>query len=525
MNDYLENHDYDVVVVGSGMGSLSTAALLARLEGRRVLVLERHFVLGGFTHMFKRPGGFEWDVGLHYVGEVHPGSLPRRLFDFITAGELDWTRLPDPFDRFVYPNLDFGQVGDPERFKQDLTERFPNEAEGIRAYFADVKRAAGWMRLEAMAAASSAAVARAWRLLALRHRRLALSTTAEVLRKHISDQRLRALLASQWGTYGLTPSRAAFAVHATLTQHYSKGAYYPVGGARRIAECVKKVVEDHGGACLVSRDVSEIVVENGHAIGVRALDRSGKETRYYAPVVVSGAGAYTTYSRLLPGEFGAPYAERLRPLAERAPTAVTVYLGLADSPAKLGLQGENYWIYSDYDHERSIDTAALMAGQARFAYLSFPSLKTPTAGSHTAEILTFVEPGAFSHWADSHWKNRPAEYDAAKLRIGKALLDLVEPHCAGLSELVTYMEVSTPLSVEHFTAHAGGAVYGLPWVPERAAQQWLGVRTPVRGLYLTGSDAFVYGILGAAFSGAATAGAIRGGSGMAGVVAAVRRAG
>jgi len=524
MHDYSENRDYDVIVVGSGMGSLSTAALLARLENRRVLVLERHFVLGGFTHMFKRPGGFEWDVGLHYVGELHPRSLPRRLFDFISNGGLDWTRMPDPFDRFVYPELDFGQVGNPKRFKEDLEAQFPAESEGIRAYFSDIKRAAAWTRLASMAAASSPAVASVWRLLARRNRALALSTTAEVLRRNISDERLRALLASQWGTYGLPPSQSAFAVHATLVQHYSKGAYYPVGGARRIAECVKKVVEDHGGACLVSRGVSEIVVENGRAVGVRTADRNGTETRYYAPVIVSGAGAYSTYDQLLPREIGASYAARLRPLAERAPTAVTVYLGLSDSPASLGIRGENYWIYRDYDHERCIDTDALLAGEARFAYLSFPSLKNPVAQAHTAELLTFVEPEAFSRWADSSWKQRPAEYQQAKRRMGKALLELVEPHCRGLSKLVRYMEVSTPLSVEHFTSHAGGAVYGLPWLPERAEQSWLGVRTPLRGLYLTGSDAFVYGILGAAFSGAATAGAIRGGSGMTGVLAAVRRA-
>ena len=82
--------DWDVIVVGSGLGGLAVAGLLARHAGKRVLVLERHYTAGGFTHSFSRPG-FEWGVGLHYAGEMHrPGSPLRRLFDHIPDGDPDW---------------------------------------------------------------------------------------------------------------------------------------------------------------------------------------------------------------------------------------------------------------------------------------------------------------------------------------------------------------------------------------------------------------------------------------------------
>jgi phytoene dehydrogenase-like protein len=76
-------HDYDVIVIGSGMGALAFGSLMAKIRGTRVLVLERHFKIGGFTHTFARPGGWSWDVGLHYVGEMGDGMMGRRLFDFI----------------------------------------------------------------------------------------------------------------------------------------------------------------------------------------------------------------------------------------------------------------------------------------------------------------------------------------------------------------------------------------------------------------------------------------------------------
>ncbi|HKW89442.1 MAG TPA: NAD(P)-binding protein [Candidatus Acidoferrales bacterium] len=77
---------FDTVVIGSGIGGLAFASLMARLRRWRVLVLERQFKIGGFTHTFTRPGGWWWDVGLHYVGEMGEGMLDRQLLDFIRDG-------------------------------------------------------------------------------------------------------------------------------------------------------------------------------------------------------------------------------------------------------------------------------------------------------------------------------------------------------------------------------------------------------------------------------------------------------
>src|SRR5258708_34962670 len=96
---------YNAIIIGSGIGGLAAAAVLARIKRYRVLVLEQHFKLGGFTHTFQRPGGYEWDVGLHYVGEMNPGSSLRRVMDFITGGQVDWVAMKDPFEVFLYPGL------------------------------------------------------------------------------------------------------------------------------------------------------------------------------------------------------------------------------------------------------------------------------------------------------------------------------------------------------------------------------------------------------------------------------------
>src|ERR1017187_7475696 len=92
---------WDAIVIGSGIGGLTAVVLLGAHAGKRVLVLERHYVAGGFTHTFHRPG-YRWDVGLHYIGQVQDQrSAVRRAFDHITDGAVRWSAMPEVYDRAV----------------------------------------------------------------------------------------------------------------------------------------------------------------------------------------------------------------------------------------------------------------------------------------------------------------------------------------------------------------------------------------------------------------------------------------
>ena len=96
----------DAIVIGSGMGGLTAAVLLGSHGGKRVLVLERHYEAGGFTHTFHRPG-YEWDVGLHYIGQMQDAASPVRLaFDHVTAGKVKWQAMPELYDRLIFPARD-----------------------------------------------------------------------------------------------------------------------------------------------------------------------------------------------------------------------------------------------------------------------------------------------------------------------------------------------------------------------------------------------------------------------------------
>jgi len=287
---------YDAIVVGSGIGGLACAALLSRL-GRSVCVLEQHYTAGGFTHSYEREG-FEWDVGVHYVGEVHkPHHMLRRLFDVISDGRLKWAPMDPVYDRIEIGELSVDLVAGRENFVASLKSHFPDEAAAIDAYVALVREVSGASQKFFAGAAMPPDAARAYN--ANRPSMVpgeCFRTVREVLEGLTRNQTLIAVLTGQWGDYGMVPRDASFLMHATLVKHYLDGGNYPVGGAWKIADSIIPTIRAGGGEVFTYAKVDEILVEDGIARGVRMAD--GSEVR--ADAVVSAAGALLTFGRLLP---------------------------------------------------------------------------------------------------------------------------------------------------------------------------------------------------------------------------------
>ncbi len=494
--------DFDVVVIGSGIGGLVAGALLARLERRRILVLERHYRAGGFTHTFGRPGGFTWDVGVHYVGtEVVTEGDTCDLFRVAGGGALEWNPLPETFERLHFPGFAFEMRAGRENLLEDLARAFPAEASNVRAWLDDVDRAMSLLPLRVLRDALPAAARWGIDAVAARRSRLADMPTGVYLARRFQDPRLRAIAGARWVDYGLPPARSAFLAHGVITRHYLDGAVYPVGSAASLLEAMQRTIETAEGEVRVRAEVERILVERGRAIGVRL--RGGEEI--LAPAIVSDAGARNTYLRLLPEDAPVPFRRALAAMPPGAAFA-TLYLGLSASAATLGARGENIWFHRGLDHDADwVDRGRLLDGVVTQGFLSFPSIKDPRASAHTAEIVVPIDPAAFARWEGTRWMNRGAAYEALKERIADALLATAEEHLPGLSGLVVHRELSTPLSTAHFTAHPAGESYGVPALAGALQQPWRTARTPIRGLHLAGADALLLGVVGAGMGGLAAA--------------------
>lgn len=505
---------YDAIVIGSGIGGLTAAALLAKHGRKKVLVLELHYTAGGYTHTF-RHGDYEWDVGLHYIGSVgDERSDVRLVFDEITDGRLEWAPMGAVHDRIVVGDDVYELPAGRENLRAELKRRFPREHDAIDRYIAlveDAVRAGGSYFAEKAVPRFVSKIAGG--LMRRRFLSYASRTTREVLEELTSDQTLIAVLTGQFFDYGLPPAESSFGVHALIAQHYFEGGYYPIGGASRIAETIVPVIEAAGGAVVTRAEVEQITVENGRAVGVTLAD--GATIR--SSIVVSAVGVPATYNRLLPAKLLAAkgldvFVERFRPSLAH----VCLYVGLKHTSDELGLERTNYFVYPSADHEGNLAAyAADPESQLPIVYLSFPAAKDPSftdrlPGRSTIDIMAPASYEWFAEWADERWQHRGDRYEAFKRRFAERLLEVLFRFVPQVEGKIDYCELSTPLSTRHFTGYEHGEIYGMAATPQRMCDRGLRAQTPVPGLYLAGQDVAALGVTGAMFGGVIAASAILG---------------
>ncbi len=486
---------WDVIVLGAGIGGLSAAALLSQL-GKRVLVLEQHRVPGGFTQSFRR-ANWAWDVGLHVVGEMGHSGMAGRVLAKLSGNRLAWTRVPGAYDVVELPDgMKVEIPGTLTGLRANLLRGFPDERPAIERYFALLREAAAAMRDYFVARSITPWLRRGG---GGPSRELALSTTGEVLDGLTQNPRLRGVLGAHWSAYGAPPSRSVFGIHALISRHYRRGAYYPVGGSMSIPRALSSSLLEHGGWVQVSADVEQIVVKHGHATGVRLASGEVLSAR----AVVSAVGAKNTL-RLLPDEERT--ADWVAPIEALRPSCahVCLYLGLRGDIRAAGASEANRWLMNDF-REEVWDAASEPAS----SYLSFPSLKDGVdhgpEGLHTGQIVVMTDWAPFAKFAEARWRQRGAEYERLKEAISDRLLAALLKKLPALGPLVAYRELSTPASTAHFVRGIDGAAYGLEANRERFENPSLRPRTPVRGLHLAGCDVSVVGIAGALVGGLAAA--------------------
>jgi len=499
---------FDVIVIGSGMGGMTTAAVLSRFD-RKVLLLEQAQTVGGLTHAFTRDG-FTWDVGLHYCGTFGHDQLAGRILDWLSGGTIEFRSVGTVYDTLHFPDGFEISVGRPAAaYKMELKDRFPDNVAEIDAYFEALLSAekAGHMVGAERAMPEPFRSAYHW-WNKRRIQRWCSRTTGEVIAELISNPKLSAVLSAQWGTYGGKPKEASFAVHATIMGHYLEGAAYPVGGAAAIAKGLVPVIEAAGGSARAGMPVSEILVEDSKAVGVSTS--SGEEFR--APVIVSAIGACETVKELLPQKIRDQDWARMIAAFKPSICHFNVFLGFEGDIAKYGATRANHWFYESWDTNNGI-WSGVKDEPIPMMFVSFPSLKNPAhdpgpANRHTGDLMVLSDWSAVAEFADGGASERPSEWSALKQKIEAKMLAFFAEKFPGLAPLVVYHELGTPLATAAFTGHEKGGIYGVETTPRRVLSDALNARTPVHGLFLAGQDVMTPGIAGALAGGMLGAAAV-----------------
>jgi prolycopene isomerase len=509
--------DWDVIVIGSGIGGLVTASQLAA-KGAKVLVLERYLIPGGSGSSFRR-AGYTFDVGASMIfgfgQKGHTNLLTRALAD---VGE-HCTTIPDPaqLEYHLPGGLTVAVDRDYESFIAELTARFPHEAKGIRAFYDTCWQV--FRCLDAMPLLSledPAYLAKVFfkaPLACLGLARWLPVNVGSVARAHIQDPNLLRFIDMECFCWSVMPADRTPMINAGMvfSDRHAGGINYPKGGVGVIAGKLVAGLERHGGAIRYRSRVVKVLLEQGRAVGVRLAD--GQELR--ARRVVSNATRWDTFgdpdgdgqqpegagelpARAMPSQTlidGAdtPAAERTwRRRYRPSPSFLSLHLGVR---ADLIPEGTHV-------HHLLLERWEEIEAEQGTVFVSMPSLLDPSlapAGHHIVHTFT---PSSMEAWQGLS----PTAYAAKKEADADRLIARLEAILPGLAGAITHREVGTPRSHRRFLGRSGGSYGPIPAMRLPGLLPMPFNRTGISGLYCVGDSCFPgQGLNAVAFSGFACA--------------------
>lgn len=478
--------EYDAVIIGSGLGGLSCAAAFAR-QGFRPLVIEKHSKPGGYATTFKRSGGFVFDVSLHSTTVGERNGVHNLIPGFPEIADVEFVPHPDLY-RAVFPEHDIRvPQKDPKGYLDILVGLFPGEAAGIQGLFEDMKGVSDDI---AKYSAAGGQVDMANFPMEYPHLFKNFARTwGQMVDDRISDPKLKAIVSTQWGYYGLPPSRLAALYYAMPAASYlEEGGFYPRGRSQDISNAFVKFIEGKGGKVLLKTRVEKILVEGGAAHGVQTAD--GKVHK--GKVVVSNANAVDTFRAMLdPAAVPADYLSKLDGYSVSL-SAFQVFLGLnKDLIRETGTKDSEIFVAEGYDDDAAYKAAAEAdvenGGYGITLYDAIYNGYSPE-GKNTVNIIALQ---GYDHWekyASDYSKGEKTAYKAEKERMARILIEKAEKRfLPGLSKAIEVMEVGTPLTNVRYTGNYRGAIYGWDQTVQNSGGSRLPQKTPVKNLFLTGA--------------------------------------
>jgi phytoene dehydrogenase-like protein len=451
---------YDAIVIGAGVGGLICANLLVR-EGLRVLLVEQHYMVGGYCSTFRRKG-FTFDAATHFYPLLgNPLTITGSVLDRL-GSRTRWVKM-DPVDHFHFPDGSrFSVSADFGEYMDELKATFPHERQAIEKFFEVVREAYLYGLLYFFRGRQ-----------ADRLEPLQALSVRDALNRYFTDPKLKLLLAADCAHWGSPPSRTSFVFDSMLRLSYFLGNYYPEGGSQVFADDLAQSFEERGGDILMHSMVERIVVEQGRAVGIEVQTgvgarRHGVTVR--AEHIVSNADLVLTFEKLLgPSVVGDAAIAELRKLRPTTPCFLT-HIGLRDVPLEALERASGY-------HWRTWDSDRVIYGDAFKIFV--PTMYEPRMAPPGGQIVILQRIMEVDYDGVGDWTSH-------KCGVQSDLLERFEAVLPGIRDHIVTVQSASALTSWRFTLNHHGAMLGWEMSPGQLGTTRPAIDGPVRNLYFTG---------------------------------------
>ena len=482
---------FDVVIIGSGLGGLLSAVMLAK-EGMHVAVIEQNKQVGGCLQTFS----FEkkvFDSCVHYIGALDEGQTQHRIFKY--AGIMDELRLKrmdqDCFDEIIFGQdpVVYPQAQGEANFIAQLLPFFPGSKAVLEQYLGTLKQVGGNFPLYELrlGEATEKDAVNHWEI-------------AATLNRLVPDERLQNVLTGNNLLYAGIKDKTPFYIHALVNKSYIDSAYKCTGGSSQIAKLLWKKLQEYGGEIFRNEKVISLKDEAGMLTA--AITESGNVFRgkkFIAnvhPVTVMG---WLDCSLIKPA-----YRNRLRSI-DNSISAFMVNIVL--KPGAIPYRNRNtYWNKSD----QSFDAVQYKAGDWPANYALYFGEDAQRPGyADTVAILTYMHAAELEQWDHTHNRTaqvsgREEDYHDFKTEKAMLLIDTVAARYPEIKRQLLSFKTATPLTFRDYMGAPDGSIYGMMPDVHNDMQTRVPIRTKIPNLLLTGQNVGMHGVLGVSINAVAT---------------------
>ncbi len=502
--------DYDCIIIGSGAGGLSAAICLSR-AGKKVAVIEQHYVPGGWCHSFYIDG-HRFSPGVHYIGLVDEGDSTNDLYKGLgIANDLVFFRMnKNGYEHFQNGEERISMPADVNELFKTLSVRFPKEKKGLKKYLDLIQKVSSELYLIPKMNGFWDNVTIPYRT---RHLgKYALFSLKRVIGWHIKDPLLQNVLNIQCGDHGMPPAKASFPLHCALMAHYFKGGFYPMGGGAAIVKAMTTAIKKNGGEIKTGIGVKQIITmqkEGGKkyfATGVM-LDNGQIIT---AKQIISNTDPAATYNMVEQKHLSNKLIARLSK-TKYSLTSLMFFIIVDMDLRKAGIDSGNIWTMPNcnlddvYNNLTKQDILATDNFESLF--ISCPTIKDPSSYNgkhHTLEVVTFIDYDSFKAKLPEGEGFLPA-YKILKEKLSTKVLNSLEKVIPGISKNIVQLSVGTPVTNCHYIKSTKGNVYGTEKGFYQTGPFSFNAKTEIENLYMCGASIISHGVAGASYSGVKTA--------------------